>query len=296
VVGLASGFVAILLAVALAAIAFQPCSTLVEAYALRGLGLRKRHYGPVRLWGSAAFIVANLASGLLLNVMAADRLIWLTVAALSVMVLAASLLLPLDGAGERRETNRSGSDHWSSPGFLAIALAAALIQASHALYYNFSAVDWTAKGIDSGTVGLLWALGVVCEIALFAVSGRLRISLIGLVAVGAAGAAVRWTAMAFEPPLALLPVLQCLHGLSFGATHLGAVQFVARATRAGRAGAAQGDFGTVLAVAAAVATGFSGVLYDAFGGASYLAMAGMAAVGGAFAFLAFRQRRDAEMR
>jgi len=88
-----------------------------------------------------------------------------------------------------------------------------------------------------------------------------------------------------------LPVLQCLHGLSFGATHLGAVQWVARATHAGPTGAAQGDFGTVLAIAAAAATGFSGLLYDAFGGASYLAMAAMAALGGAFAFLAHRQGR-----
>jgi PPP family 3-phenylpropionic acid transporter len=290
-VGLAAGFPAILLSVAFAAIAFQPCSTLIDAYALRGLGLRKRPYGPVRLWGSAAFIAANLASGLLLDFMAADRLIWLIVAALSVMTFAAFFLAPLDAPGEQAETLRSGKHHWSTPGFLAIALAAALIQASHALYYNFSAVDWTAKGIDSRNVGLLWGLGVVCEIALFAVSGRLRINLIGLVGLGAAGAAIRWTAMAFEPPLALLLLLQCLHGLSFGATHLGAVQWVARATRAGPTGAAQGDFGTVLAIAAAAATGFSGLLYDAFGGASYLAMAAMAALGGAFAFLAHRQGR-----
>jgi PPP family 3-phenylpropionic acid transporter len=92
-----------------------------------------------------------------------------------------------------------------------------------------------------------------------------------------------------------LPLLQCLHGLSFGATHIGAVQLVARATRAGQAGAAQGDFGTVLAIAAAAATGFSGLLYDAFGGASYLVMAGMAALGGAFVYLAHRQRRDGKM-
>ena len=121
-VGLASGFTAILLTVALVAIAFQPCSTLIDAYALKGLGLRKRHYGPVRLWGSAAFIVANLASGLLLDFMAADRLIWLIVAALSVMALAASFLLPLDGPGGQTETTRSGRDHWSSPGFLARVL------------------------------------------------------------------------------------------------------------------------------------------------------------------------------
>ena len=54
---------------------------------------------------------------------------------------------------------------------------------------------------------------------------------------GGAGAVLRWTAMAFDSPVALLPVLQCLHGLSFGATHLGAMHALARlAHRQGEAG------------------------------------------------------------
>ena len=46
--------------------------------------------------------------------------------------------------------------------------------------------------------------------------------------------------MALDPPRALLPLLQCLHGLSFGATHLGALAFIARAAPAGLAATAQG--------------------------------------------------------
>src|SRR6266516_31798 len=58
-----AGFVPILLAVALASVATAPALPLTDAYALKGLGLRGRAYGPVRLWGSVAFVAANLGAG-----------------------------------------------------------------------------------------------------------------------------------------------------------------------------------------------------------------------------------------
>ena len=59
-----------------------------------------------------------------------------------------------------------------SPTFLLFLLAASTIQASHALYYTFGTLHWRAQGFADGTIGALWALGVVAEIGLFAVSGR----------------------------------------------------------------------------------------------------------------------------
>src|SRR4051812_26174692 len=56
VVGLVQGAVAILLAFIVAAVAFSPVLSLTDAYALSGLSARGRAYGPVRLWGSVAFI------------------------------------------------------------------------------------------------------------------------------------------------------------------------------------------------------------------------------------------------
>src|SRR5205823_12301487 len=126
------------------------------------------------------------------------------------------------------------------------------------------------------------ALGVMSEIALFALSARLpaAITPIALLMIGAAGALVRWSAMALAPPLAVLPLLQCLHALSFGATHLGALALVARVAPPGAAATAQGYLAVTLGLTMAIATALSGVLYGRFGGAAYAAMAVMAAVGG----------------
>ncbi len=289
IVGLAYGFATILFAVAFAALVSGPIMSLADAYALKGLNARKRAYGPVRMWGSAAFIAANLGSGLLLVVIAADHLIWLIAAAFALQGAAALWLRPIEPT-PAIEAGRAPGHLWQSPKFLAIAAAAGLIQASHALYYGFSAVDWTAKGIGSTTIGMLWALGVAVEIALFAISGRLRLGPATLVAMGATAAVIRWVAMAYDPPLSLLALIQCLHGLSFGATHLGAIQYIARAAGDRRAAAAQGDLSTLLAIASAAATGVSGLLYTTFGDHGYAVMAAMAALGGACLIPALRAR------
>ena len=59
-------------------------------------------------------------------------------------------------------------------GFKVFLLAAALLQASHAMLYVFGTLHWLGAGVDERTVGMLWSLGVVAEIGLFFMAGRLR--------------------------------------------------------------------------------------------------------------------------
>jgi MFS transporter, PPP family, 3-phenylpropionic acid transporter len=290
VVGLAQGAVAIIMALALASAFYTPIMPLADAYALRGLGGLKPAYGPVRLWGSAAFIVGSFGAGLLLERIAARDLIWLVVAALTLTAAAAYALAPLSAREQSLSAARASSaqDLLRDRALVAAAAAASLIQASHAIYYGFSALDWQAAGLDGGTIGALWALAVVAEIALFAISGRLPLAPTTLLMLGAAGAVVRWSAMAFDTPLALLVPLQCLHALSVGATHLGALGFVVRAAPAELGATAQGYLAVALGLVMAAAMGLSGVLYARFGGLAYGAMALAAAAGGVFASAAHR--------
>jgi len=287
--GLAQGALAVITAFALASIFYTPLMPLADAYALRGLGALGRAYGPVRLRGSAAFIVGSFAGGLVLDVVPARDLIWLVAAALVMTASAACTLSPL----APRETStakplRSARDLLRDPALLAAMAAASLIQASHAIYYGFSTLDWAAAGLDSSAIGALWALGVVAEIVLFAMSGRLPVAPTTLILFGAAGAAVRWGAMAFDPPAVLLAPLQCLHGLSFGATHLGALGFIARTAPAEASATAQGYLAVALGLAMAAAMGVSGVLYARWGSFAYVTMALLAAAGGVFALAARR--------
>jgi MFS transporter, PPP family, 3-phenylpropionic acid transporter len=279
-VGLAGMPGAIMLAIALASAFYVPLMPLADAYALRGLTARGRGYGPVRLWGSAAFIAGTLVGGLLLDLIAPRELIWVVVTALLLNAAAAAALAPL---GDRRSGagahGASASMLLRNSRFLIVAAAAALVQASHAVFYGFSALQWRADGLDGMTIGALWAIGVLAEIVLFAVSPRLALEPTALLLAGAAGAVARWAAMALDPPPVLLLMLQCLHGLSFGATHLGAVGFVARAAPAGLGASAQGYLAVVGALVMAGVMGISGELYAQWGSGAYWAMAVLAALG-----------------
>jgi PPP family 3-phenylpropionic acid transporter len=296
VVGLVDGPVAILIAYAAAAVAFTPVLPLTDAYALSGLATRGGAYGPVRLWGSVAFIVGNIGAGILLAWIAPGHLIWLMVGALAFCAATAAALVPLDdgGSGATAAPSRRPRELVKIPGFAAVAAVAALVQPSHAAYYAFSTVAWRDAGLSGAAIGLLWGLGVVAEIVLFALSTRLPPYLgpIALLTIGSAGAAIRWIAMALDPPFAVLPVLQVLHAASFGATHLGAMAFLARAVPRDLAATAQGAISTASGIVMAVATGLSGLLYARAGGLAYLAMAAMALAGlGCCALAADRQRR-----
>jgi PPP family 3-phenylpropionic acid transporter len=290
-IGFAEGALAILIAVALASVAHTPIVALSDALALKGLKIHAGSYGGIRLWGSSAFIAANLGAGLLLAVIAPVHLIWVVVAC-AVLAAAVSLtLVPLPASPATAGGDAPPMPLWRNPAFLAVILAAGLIQASHALYYGFSTIDWTAAGYGGLTVGLLWALGVISEIVLFALSGRLPPALTpqALLLAGAAGGVLRWTAMAFDPPALLLAPLQVLHAASFGATHLGLIGYIARHAPDRFAATAQGYFSIVSGVLLAVGMGAAGILYARYQGGGYAGMAIAAALGGLIVIVALRR-------
>jgi MFS transporter, PPP family, 3-phenylpropionic acid transporter len=295
-IGFASGFLPILATFALAAMAAAPVMPLADAYALRGLKGRARSYGSVRLWGSVTFIVANLGGGLLLARLGANDVIWAVVAALALTAAAALALDRLATAASAPADARPADvSLWRSPAFVVVVLAASLIQSSHAVLNGFATLQWSARGIGGPAIGGLWALGVVAEIALFAVSAR-AIAALGatwLMVLGGLGGVVRWTIMAFDPPTAALPVLQVLHALTFGATHLGTMHVLAQVAPAHRGATAQGDFVAVQGIVYAATMGLSGVLVAAYGSLAYGAMAAASAAGAALAAAAFGLRRPA---
>ncbi len=102
------------------------------------------------------------------------------------------------------------------PGLAGLLAGLGLIQASHAFYYAFGSISWVAEGISPSTIGLLWAVGVLVEVGLFAVSGRVLalIGVRGLFAAGVIAALVRWTLMVWVWPAAAYFPLQALHALA----------------------------------------------------------------------------------
>ena len=81
---------AVFLVYAVTCCLWTPMVPLTDAYALRGVARYGLNYGPLRLWGSAAFVVGALACGLLVDIIAARHLIWV-IAAVAALGAIASL-------------------------------------------------------------------------------------------------------------------------------------------------------------------------------------------------------------
>ncbi|MEP9377744.1 MFS transporter [Aquabacter sp. CN5-332] len=274
---------AIYVVLGIAAMAWNPSFALLDAYATRQARAGRVDYGRSRLWGSASFVFANLAGGFLIAQAGAPVVVALMVAG-QASFFAAMLVLP-----ELPRPPVHASPHMAMPRARAIlvlgVLAAALVQASHATLYAFASVHWAAGGLSLTAIGMLWAIGVISEIALFRY-GTIVVKRFGpLVLLGAGGvaAAVRFSALSLDPPLWLLVPLQLLHGATFGATYLGLVELVARFTPEHRAGTAQSIAGWTVSLAMSCASFASGLLWVSFGNGAFLASAGLGLAGAALA-------------
>ena len=170
---------AVLLAYIVTCCLWTPMTPLTDAYALRGVARYGLNYGPLRLWGSAAFVAGALACGLLVDIIAAKHLIWVIASVAGLGALASLTLQPLDKPKIAVATPHGARALLRDGGFVAIIVTSALIQASHAAYYTFASIAWQQAGFGGLTIAGLWALGVLAEIVLFALSPRFTLPLFG---------------------------------------------------------------------------------------------------------------------
>jgi MFS transporter, PPP family, 3-phenylpropionic acid transporter len=281
------GFLAILLACLLLAVAWTSIMPLAEAIAIRGMTAVSLDYGRMRLWGSISFTAAALAGGFVVERFSPQALFYLLIAGAAVLAAAAHALPrprgdELSPPRRPRLAPRQVAALLGSPTFLLFLLAAGAIQAAHAAFYTFGTLHWRTLGLSTLVAGQLWTVGVAAEILVFAYSAALlrRLGPIAVLILAAVAAVVRWSAMAFDPAVWLLYALQALHGLTFGAAHVGAIHVLARVVPEAQAGTAQAVYGSATSgILLGGATLLAGPLYAAWGGRAYLAMAALAAVG-----------------
>ncbi len=300
----ARGFWPILGCILLFALAWTTVMPLTETVAMSGVRAVGLDYGRMRLWGSLSFIAASLYGGWVVQEMGPASAVWLIVAGMALTTAAAHGLARPTGLGRlEAATSPPRLELAGALGllrsriFLVFLLATGAVQAAHAVLYTFGTLHWRALGLSTAWCGTLWAVGIVAEVGLFAHSRAVvaRVGAVELIVLGAAAALLRWLAMGFDPPLALLVGLQVLHALTYGAAHLGAIHFMARAVPEVQAGTAQALYASVTGgIAMGGAMLAAGPLYANFGGRAYWAMAALAAVALAASLALQRTRADHE--
>lgn len=298
---LVEGFWAILIVMIIFATFWTAIMPLTEALAMRGVRAYGLDYGRMRLAGSLTFIVAGLVGGWVLGRYGTGPIVPMMIGAAATLLLA-SIVTARSHFPEQEPQKGAPPLAWSDialllrqKAFCLLLLTSGIGQATHAVFYAFGTIHWQSIGLPAASIGILWSIGVIAEIALFAVSNRVlaRISPAWLLVVGTAAGVIRWPLVALDPPFAALCLVQVLHGLTFGAVHLGAIHLISDLAGEARAATAQGLHATFAAgVFMALAIAASGPLYRAFEGGAYNAMAVLAMIATALGYALVQTRKQ----
>ncbi|MCU8472749.1 3-phenylpropionate MFS transporter [Vibrio vulnificus] len=271
---------------ALATVLFNLCCgpvvPLSDALANYYARLKMLDYGRTRLWGSIAFIAGSTVVGYLISLYGTDMILYTALVGVFI-----SLLLSMRSANVMAVTR---SEHHSERPKLTqlltdgpvvkFLLLAALIQGSHAAYYSFSAIYWQQAGHSEEIIGYLWSLGVVSEVAVFALSKRLFAgwSLRALFVAASIGVMLRWGITASTTLLLGLVLVQLLHGVTFAMAHIAAIQYIQNSEEH-KMVALQALYNALpLGAFIAAMTAFSGWGFEHWGASVFWVMAAMGLV------------------
>lgn len=267
----------LLLLMLLANLIYPSLIPVSEAMASRLIVQVRLDYGKARLWGSAAFIAANLAVGALTDRLGPEWVLHTMVTALALMLLLS--LLPMHPAPADIHPGRQGDSIMQvlrRPGVGRFLLITSLLQGSHAFYYGFSALYWQQQGYPTSVIGYLWGLAVLAEILVFAADRRWlgRFGARPLLLAGFACALVRWGILGASTAPGWLILAQILHAGSFCLSHLGAVRYISRELDGEAVFGAQALYAAIpTGLALALLLVVSGQFYPGLGGHTFWLMA-----------------------
>ncbi|MDP3088244.1 MAG: MFS transporter [Methylotenera sp.] len=203
---------------------------LAESLTLAHLATTNGHYSRIRMWGSFGFIVAAVILGFLIDFSGIESLLWfLLIVQLVLFILSYTLPDPKVLAHEQ--------DHFSiwqvlkQPNVIALLIGCALMVTAHGVLYNFYSIYLSDHGYGKGMIGLLWAVGVSCEIGIFMLMPKImaRYSLKTIMLISLLLAVVRFAMIGFAVDnVVLLVIAQMLHAATFGSFHAASVEVIAK--------------------------------------------------------------------
>lgn len=238
-----------------------------ETITLSQLGSAPEHYSWIRLWGSLGFVFSVVISGIVFG--------WVSVRVLPYFVLllmsccaCISFIVP---PPKETSSPKTVSPLWPllrQPAVLSFLFSCVLVHLSHGPYYSFYSIYLRDYGYSHGAIGVLWALGVVAEMALFLwmprVVGRYFASLLVL---SILLASMRWGLIAMsEGRLWILLFAQLLHAASFGSFHAAGIEWIRRVFKGRVAGRGQALYNAVgFGVGGALGALGTGLLWPVYG-------------------------------
>ncbi|WP_258128367.1 MFS transporter [Achromobacter anxifer] len=191
-------------------------------------------YTVMRACGSLGFAVVTLAGGYLIKTFDADWVMWLSIL-LIIACLACVRLLPRAARPSPGETPAPPvrlpmlEVLRDRPLLMCIA-AASLVQASNGFLYSYSTLYWTASGLSTALISMLWVVGVAAEVLFFFLAPRIlaRTGAQWLILASAVMTAIRWAGLSATTDPALIAALQLLQCFTLAGNNAAIMWYIAR--------------------------------------------------------------------
>lgn len=192
-----------------------------ESMALASAGGDAGIYGRIRAWGSIGFIGAVTGVGVLLDRFGAASLpLWMGLATCALIVATfgvhtrPAIRVASAGASLRRRLRE--------PAIVCFLVASFMMIFAHGAFYGFFSLFLERAGYTKTAIGVVWAVGVIAEIALFRWQRPLfvRFDAMTLLSASLLAATLRFGLLGgWGAGWVIVVVTQLLHALTFGLHH-----------------------------------------------------------------------------
>ena len=202
---------------------------LAESLTLAHLATTDGHYSRIRLWGSIGFIVASLFLGYLIDLQGINILLWVLLIAQAIIFFLSNTI-PETQDIQHKTNDLSIWKIIKTPSVIALLLGCTLMVSAHGVLYNFYSIYLKDHGYSSGTIGWLWAVGVICEILIFMAMPKIlqRYSLKAILLMSLFLGVIRFILIGASPDhLYLLFIAQIFHAATFGSFHAASIEVIA---------------------------------------------------------------------
>jgi len=303
---LVSEFWGILLVWALASMSNGLIPPIIDAATVRMTKRNGTDFGVVRAWATVGYVVGTVGLGAFMSMGGAQTFVILYVV-MTLLRAVLGFLLPRFRAPTTKATLADVQDAMPQVAprlkdslklwFVLPILAFALVNSSNAVIGGFGALLWHEQGIPDYLLGPLLGTAALGEAILMFAWRRFggRVTARNMILVACIAGLIRFTVLAFNPPVEVIFVVQLLHAFSFGMGYFGVVHFIANWTHETNAAEAQGFANMLNQGAAMVMLILFGWLVEWFGSYAFLSstVTCLIAIGCVLVSLKLRPPKDA---
>lgn len=219
---------------------FPAVLPLMDRMAIASGRAQRNSYTIMRACGSLGFATVTLAGGYLIKTFDTNWVMWLSIL-LIVACLACVRLLPQ--AAQAPAASSPAQQDASTPRarlpmlevvrdrpLLMCIGAASLVQASNGFLYSYSTLYWTASGLSTALISMLWVVGVGSEVLFFFLAPKIlaRTGAQWLILASAVMTAIRWAGLSVTTDPVLMAALQLLQCFTLAGNNAAIMWYITR--------------------------------------------------------------------